>query len=180
MTQTVPLHTQLQALYNGGAVQRFHTVRTVQRQTVADHSWGVASLLLLITNGNASRDLLAAALHHDLGEQWTGDVPSPTKRYATIGVQLAALEREQRLRAGLQEFKLSPAEEQLLDFTDNLDGMLFCLEEFKLGNRNAQLWFSRYSRYNDEHPALKVGCARDVYQVVHRAFLTAGGVYVTG
>jgi len=65
-------------LYEAGKVRRWHTMRAVDPQTNADHSWGVAFLILLQWP-DASANLIKAALFHDLGERWAGDIPGPAK-----------------------------------------------------------------------------------------------------
>lgn len=67
------------ALVTAGRVKRWHTVSTVGTQTVADHTYGVMCTLLYITDGEASKDLMLAALQHDIAEGMTGDTPHPFK-----------------------------------------------------------------------------------------------------
>jgi len=82
----------LQFIINGSEVKRFHTLTTLQTETVGHHSHGVACFTLLL-DPDASRQLLLAALFHDLAEQYTGDIPSPAKREYGIGDQVDKLER---------------------------------------------------------------------------------------
>ena len=74
----------LEFLLAGAEVLRYHTVQTLQRETVGHHSHGVACLVLLL-DPQASARLLRAALLHDLAEQCTGDIPSAAKREYGIG-----------------------------------------------------------------------------------------------
>ena len=86
----------------GSEVLRYHTVTTLMRETVGHHSHGVACLTLLL-NPNAGRELLTAALWHDLAEHQTGDIPSPAKREYGIGEQVARRSGEAgRWRRGRQ------------------------------------------------------------------------------
>lgn len=61
-----------------GRVRRWHTNPGLE-QSVAEHSWGVA-VLLLLENPDVSKDLLIAALLHDAHEVSFGDIPSPAKQ----------------------------------------------------------------------------------------------------
>ena len=140
------LRQQLEFIFNGGAVKRYHTVNTIHTQTDADHSFGVAWLVWMLTEGRASAKLLMAALAHDLAEHVTGDVPSQTKRVADIGAKMAGLEAIHRGAAGV-EFYLTEEEERVLDLADNLEGMMFCVAERRMGNRNAELWYLRFLDY---------------------------------
>lgn len=137
---------QLEFFVAGGAVKRFHTVDCIREQTVAEHSFGVAWLVWALTEGRVSAGLIMAALAHDLAEARTGDVPSMTKRYASIGIQMAALEADARSGAGI-EFALTEEEQRMLDLADNLEGMLYCIRERQLGNRGAELWYPRFLSY---------------------------------
>ena len=63
---------------DAGDVTRFHTLRTIRQQSVAHHSWGVATLLLHVWP-EAPASVLRAALWHDVAEIETGDMPAPIK-----------------------------------------------------------------------------------------------------
>ena len=67
-----------QALYDAGAVKRWHTKLTIKEQDNAAHQWGVAMIVAHIFPG--SSHLLMAALTHDLHEAEAGDIPYPFKR----------------------------------------------------------------------------------------------------
>lgn len=72
-------------LYDSGRVARFHTLADythTPRQSVAEHSWGVALMVLLLCDRARvipSPGLLRAAILHDSEESITGDLPSTTK-----------------------------------------------------------------------------------------------------
>lgn len=66
-------------ILNAGRVKRWHTEPNIPVQSNAEHSWGVA-ILLLLTDPDVSRELLIAALIHDLPEKDMGDIPSPFKK----------------------------------------------------------------------------------------------------
>jgi len=59
-------------------VERFHTWPTIQRQTVADHTWNVLRIYIEIF-GAPGAIVLKEIMFHDVGEVISGDVPYPTK-----------------------------------------------------------------------------------------------------
>lgn len=67
-------------------VKRWHMIDTTRQQTLAEHSCNVAMLAMLCARrapGMYFGDPMAVsalALVHDVGEVFTGDVPTPTKR----------------------------------------------------------------------------------------------------
>ena len=68
-----------------GGVKRWHVQPTLRQQTVAEHSFGVMMLLRQVVDGNVFSDesilnMLLAAMHHDLPELMTGDIPADVKR----------------------------------------------------------------------------------------------------
>lgn len=67
--------------------KRYPVCHTNRDQSVAEHSYGVAMIALELADhwaeGAAAIDyekLLVYALHHDVDEVFTGDIPSPFKR----------------------------------------------------------------------------------------------------
>ena len=66
-------------LLNTARTTRYHTVPSyIHKQDVAQHSWGVATLIA-VYHPNPSPALLKAALFHDLGESKYGDIPATAK-----------------------------------------------------------------------------------------------------
>lgn len=119
---------------NAGAVKRYHTVDTLRQQTVAEHSWGVAMILLTCVPF-PSRELVSQALYHDMAEVLTGDVPATAKwnwpEFASAEQRSAD---DFHRQYGYQEH-LQPWEFELLKLADGLEGFSFCLREVELGNR---------------------------------------------
>lgn len=64
-------------LYSTGGTRRYHN-RPELNQDVAQHSWGVA-VIILTMHPNPSVNLLKAAILHDSPEKVYGDIVSPTK-----------------------------------------------------------------------------------------------------
>jgi 5'-deoxynucleotidase len=73
-------------LYRLGTTHRWQVVHTSRLQTVAEHSYHVTVLALRIAQvigmtTEEQLDVMRYALIHDAEEAWTGDVPSPVKRW---------------------------------------------------------------------------------------------------
>jgi len=136
-------------IFNGGYSTRYHTAEVHFRQTIADHSFGVAWLCELLTEGTASKDLIMAALAHDLAEHMVGDIPSPAKRALGVGAQFDEYELAHLKANGLSNYaaSLMPAELDVLKYADMIEGMHFCLRERRLGNVNVDVIFGRFLSY---------------------------------
>jgi len=131
----------------GSEVKRYHTVRTIQEETVGHHSFGVAMYCYLLCKPSAN--LLIAALLHDLAEHVTGDLPSPAKRAYGIGDQVNELEARLLRDVGF-EIELNEAEKRTLKLADIFQGMSFCVREIQLGNTLMKTIFNRYASYAEE------------------------------
>lgn len=144
----------------GSETERYHTVRTIQRETVGHHSHGVAMYCWLLSNGAPSAELLMAALTHDLAEFVLGDLPSPAKKKYGIGQQLNELEEVLLGGVGLA-FKLSPDDARRLKLADIFQGMTFCIREVELGNRGIVDILRRYKAYAEN--LLLVGKEQEIF-----------------
>ena len=140
----------LQLVDDGGFVKRYHTQHTIHQQTVGHHSFNVAWICEFITAGAASRNLLMAALQHDIAEFHVGDVPAPTKRRVTEVKELFdAIENEVLIEHGHPDYvsMLTDEEKAILKVADCLEGMLFCLRELKMGNLHAETAYHNFQNY---------------------------------
>ena len=118
---------------NGGAVKRYHTLRTIGEQTVAEHSFQVACLLTAIVP-DVSAELLKAALYHDLPEQSTGDIPATVKwRNPTIKKELCREETDFSFEHHT-EVSLSKEDMLALKWADTLELIHYCFEQMDMGN----------------------------------------------
>jgi len=133
----------------GAEVKRYHTVTTLISETVGHHSHGVA-MLCLIFKPDAGRDLLFAALCHDLAEHQTGDIPSPAKREFGIGGRVDELEERLMSHVGIHMPTLSLEDKRVLKLSDIAQGALFCARELSLGNKRIRSVFDRYISYAEE------------------------------
>lgn len=126
------MNKQMQKIYDAGSVLRYHTTRTIQQQTVADHSGRVAKLLAV--NFNVSCELLRAALVHDVAEVYTGDIPATFKWAAEdVAKQIAEWEHKIDETLGIA-VSLTETERRVLKLCDLGELCLFAMSEVKLGN----------------------------------------------
>lgn len=84
----------LKFIANASRVVRWHTASVLHRETLGEHHGMVAQLLLLIFP-DCSKEALAYAVTHDVGELITGDIPSPTKDALDIREAVADLENSE-------------------------------------------------------------------------------------
>lgn len=121
------------AIRKGGSVKRFHTVTMLKENLNSSHSWGVATLIQDICP-SCSKEVLLAALYHDVAEHITGDVSAPTKwKYPELSKILSEVEGEVDNNLGIS-VTLSSEEKRLLKFADMADLVLTCVSEYRLGN----------------------------------------------
>lgn len=144
------MKTKLNFIQAGAEVKRYHTVLTIQQETVGHHSHGVATMCLML-QPEASRALLVSALLHDLSEHQTGDIPSPAKRQYGIGEQVSELEDRLLAEVGLMMPPLSDKEKRVLKLADIAQGAMFCAREIALGNRGMRKIFDRYISYAEDY-----------------------------
>ncbi|MGD0511487.1 MAG: YfbR-like 5'-deoxynucleotidase, partial [Candidatus Micrarchaeaceae archaeon] len=138
---------RVQFIVDGGATKRFHTVQTISQNTVAEHSFGTAMMVNLLMNGKASKDLLWAALIHDMAECETGDIPAPAKRLFGLRETMGDHELCILTRVGFDMPELNAVEKYVLKVADCLDGALFCAREHHFGNKNIDLPYKRFKSY---------------------------------
>lgn len=142
---------RLKFIYKGAKTKRFHTADTLTEQTVGEHSFGVAWLVWLIAP-TARKELLLAALAHDLAEHIVGDVSSPAKRrFPALKTALDAAEGTLLKDMGLDfESGLTDFEHRILKIADMLDGMLFCVRERRMGSRVVDDVYTNFRKYLEE------------------------------
>lgn len=172
MREREHLTQQLNFIRLGGLVNRYHTKNTIQPNTVGHHSFGVAWMIYLLTKGAADTSLVFAALAHDLAEQVTGDISSPTKRKFPELAAMVQLMEDETLEAHGLFFQLSSEEQRILKIADCLDGMLYCISEFEIGNRSIMDVYYRYCSYinsmdTNEHERLVFNSVRAIMQRCH-------------
>lgn len=146
-TRTKSVMDKLLFVRQGGEVRRFHTCRRIKEENVAEHSFGVAWLVYLLTDGNCGADLLMQALVHDVAEQETGDIPAPFKRAMGMRGTMNEMEEEILAEHELPLDLLPPAHRWVLKLADALDGMLSCCREAEMGNTLLDGIFLTYNDY---------------------------------
>lgn len=128
------LFDRLYWMRHGCGVQRFHHEKFVgERQNVGHHSAGVALLLLEALGDKCSRNLLIAALQHDLAEGFTGDTPAPTK-WALGSEIFDAYEERIRKELGIVALDLTEEERAWLHAADFLECCWTVWDQQRLGN----------------------------------------------
>jgi hypothetical protein len=121
---------------DGGAVRRFHTQRFVGTHTNAEHSWGVAVLLVHYWPDLVNERTLRWALFHDVAEVETGDVPAPIKwAHSGLRAALDTAEEDAAARLGVSLPTLHDDERWALGLCDLLDATYVALEQVELGNQ---------------------------------------------
>lgn len=109
-------------IYRSGSVQRWHANPDVPAQTLADHQGRVAQIILFFWP-DASAELIYAALHHDCGELYVGDIPKPFRsKNTTIGFAVWQAEKQSRVKMGIR-----PIDEKHphLRFADRLEAYTY-------------------------------------------------------
>lgn len=144
---------QVLELRDAGIVKRSHTCRTLMDRNVAEHSHGVAMLIVaLYAPSLPPADLLAAALTHDLSEIATGDIPAPVKRdNPALKAELHRISEAWEHKMGVR-YKLSAKEAELLLWCDRMDFALYALEEVTMGNRYFEEYLARIYSWLCEMP----------------------------
>lgn len=140
------MRSTIEFIVAGANVKRFHTVSTIQQETVGHHSHCVA-LLCTLFDPHPSRSLLMMALLHDLPEQTVGDIPSPAKRELNFSNQLERLENKILADGFGSVPDLTTGEAKTLKLADIGSGALFCLQEMRMGNSTIKKVFWRYIEY---------------------------------
>jgi len=148
------LKEKLEFIQRGGKTKRFHTADTLTTQTVGEHSFGVAWLVTLMLP-SIRKELILAALAHDLAEHVVGDVSSPAKRkHPALKAALDVAEGSALSEVGLSYEPLLYHHEKLaLKLADMLDGLLFCVRERQMGSAVATPIYYNFLSYIGTHLA---------------------------
>jgi len=114
--------TALKTVWRSALVRRWHANPDLTHTT--DFLLGHGGRVVLILHHlmpNVSRNVILAALFHDLGEIATGDVPAITKKeHPDLAKMLENIERSKRLDIGV-EIHISEGEKRLIKFADRID-----------------------------------------------------------
>jgi 5'-deoxynucleotidase YfbR-like HD superfamily hydrolase len=127
---------RVKALWESGAVRRFHATPILQHYDIAQHCWRMGMLLDVLHPGPSQR-LRRAVMFHDSAERWTGDVPATAKWWVVPGIDSWLRQAELRILTTLGvHVDLTNEEHAWLKALDLLELYLFCLDEINLGNTN--------------------------------------------
>lgn len=130
------------AIRLAGRVTRYHTIPGCD-QTVAAHSWGVATIILHYFPKEASAELLKAALYHDAPEEESGDIPADFKwANQPLVAILDRAEDDWHERNGTNTV-LTEREKEILKLADRFELLWYCYEQACQGNRYAARPFWR-------------------------------------
>lgn len=131
----------------GNNVKRFHTTHRTQEETVGHHSANVCAILLRLVP-DCSREMLVAALMHDIPESYTGDVPAPFKwDHPDIAKGLKEGELAYISANEIPHPHLTEFEKDMLKVADMVDLVLSSLEEMGRGNQYARELVSNGQQY---------------------------------
>lgn len=161
--------TNVRTAHATGQTVRYHTNPIMSRfhQTDADHSWGVAMIILKL-HPNPSRNLVAQAIVHDSGEKWAGDLSYPFKRrHPDIGKAHAEAEKALSILHEIPQFDLTEEEEQWLRFADRLECHLYA-EIYSPWTANEASWIQ--TKEMIEEMAKALGINHPIFEEAKHAF----------
>jgi 5'-deoxynucleotidase YfbR-like HD superfamily hydrolase len=144
----------IEAVMKSGGVERYHAMPEIPNQTLAEHQWGVAILIMkFFPNGDPQ--LLQAALVHDCPELLTGDTPTfAKKKQPALKSLLDQMEDEIAIDWGIDNV-LTEKESQALKMCDVLEGMTYCHKHVMRGNREAEKVFHNWIDCYDSLNSMK-------------------------
>jgi 5'-deoxynucleotidase YfbR-like HD superfamily hydrolase len=141
-----------------GNVTRYHTSQLLQKETVAQHTFNMINILMVVTDRQITANLLMAVVTHDMGEYKTGDIPSPVKKLSPeFREHCNAIEDKAMREVHVGFFpELTEWEYRLLKFADNLDGLMKITEERRMGNKleDTRIIGENYASYISSMPDL--------------------------
>lgn len=133
---------------DSGKVVRYHSAVDIpNKQTVAEHSWGVAVIVSYLAGKGLTLPLLLEAIGHDCGEIHMGDAPAPVKWAAPeLGAMLKKEEEKFRTsNTSMPPQFLTIREGHILKLADMLDGFVFCNNQPE--NAVTKRWYDAIVEY---------------------------------
>ena len=121
---------------SAGRIKRYHTHPIIGEQTVGDHTYGLVQILRHITEDGCSKNLMIAALDHDVLEFFTGDIPHPAKRmFPELKQVLDEIEKSAADVNNMVEYSnLGEGEKLMLHCADLLEMGFYGAYQIKMGN----------------------------------------------
>ena len=131
-------------LYKAARVRRWHTMEGIQ-QNLAEHSWGVAMIVLAC---GGSPQAIEVALTHDLHEKELGDIPAMVKDSRINSLEEEIMDNW----SDFHDYKyigfLSEEEQKLVKWADMIEAYIFSWKEWmRRGNMDMQDVFFRITDY---------------------------------
>lgn len=143
--------TRLANTLLSGLVTRYHAVPSVRPQTTGQHQWGVAVLMIYLTEAQCSVCALMEAVLHDTAELYTGDVPFTVKRdNPELKAAFDRLEKYHRENDLLEEVGLCNRSRMLLKLCDTLEGLIWCACYEQVGGCVGPRWQEAYKKCTDK------------------------------
>mgnify|MGYP001821227318 CR=1 FL=1 len=137
----------LNEVLEAGRVMRYHAAPIDKKQSVAEHSWGVAVCILKLWP-DTGKDLLLHAILHDIAEVYTGDVPAPVKKASSaVKNMFDSLEEDALEMMEVDLPVLNSVEQRRLKIADCLEGMKYCERRIQAGDLAAVPVRDRYVVY---------------------------------
>jgi len=132
-------------------VPRWSIIRTINQQSIADHSFYVALYTsnlcrLLDLSDEVTVKAVTYALWHDVPERVTGDIPGPIKGLITSAPVLNHVEHTEIASLNGPETATSPGflVKRLVKSADYMDQCFFLATEMQMGNKvNAKQVFDK-------------------------------------
>jgi 5'-deoxynucleotidase YfbR-like HD superfamily hydrolase len=134
-------------IQHGYDVTRWHTMRSLRPQDLAQHSWAVAMMVMSLFNGEDSDKciLVQAALEHDLAEAHVGDMPRTARTD-----EHRALEQRVANQHSIFHDSILPANlRQWLAAADLIEAGMHAQREVALGNSSFVEVVARVGNYLD-------------------------------
>lgn len=127
----------LELTRQAGNIIRSHTNAQHGQKTVAEHTYNLVNIILLL-HPAPSMNLVKAAMWHDVPERFTGDLPSPIKQLnPDLGETLHKIEHGIVKSFGL-EVPLNADEKKWLKAADRLEYLLWAQEQIEMGNSTVE------------------------------------------
>jgi hypothetical protein len=146
----------IKLMREGAAVQRCHTVPTINEYSNGHHTYNMLAMLRHLWP-EAPIALVWAIVDHDQPERLTGDIPAPSKWFGIVDREkLDEFEHWFALHVHGFDF-MDMLDEDLLAWFRGLDIIelyMFGRDQMHMGNRNFEVMTDRIVRYIHDNPSL--------------------------
>lgn len=129
-----------------GRVLRYAGWPHIREQSVAEHSWQLIRIILMVYP-EASQELLNFCMFHDIAEVVAGDIPFPTKKiYPDLGKEHKMVEENINEQIAntwnispTYEDSLTSKEKYIYKVAHYIEMWEWAMDEIRMGNREAWL-----------------------------------------